>query len=684
MRFCTTLAALGVATIVAASTAGAQTQIFGSGAAGPNFFNPQGANAGVRVYNNCFVELPPSATQAEITEARLTLFRLANAPAVNIELFAVEMTFDGTAFNIGTQTSLGVVSLPEQGAAGNFTINAIPASPVTLTLETVSNPGLGGFWIAWNEVSGAVGTNQQGARTAGAPAIGASINGFGMFNFNGSGIFEAFFGFGAGVPARFMVDVFGSVVGGSSCVGPTPNYFEPEPCGDDFNGGCNSPPFTPVDIISPNQIIAGTFWADADTRDTDWYEFTTTEPTNLTVEIYSDGPGAAILVDAICPPTVIAVTGFGCPGVLTFDCLPAGTYRIVALMTVFNGFPCGSGDVNEYTLVVSNEPAECDPICGAGQDCCEVSETPGCSDEICCDLVCSVDSFCCLIAWDFLCTQLAADFCGLPCPGICELSGNDCCAAATTPGCSDPTCCEFICLLDPFCCDTAWDQLCADQALEFCETCTPPECPFTCTGTAEGEPCGEDTNGGCNSVFPVFGVVNCNETICGTAWASGGTRDTDWYVLDLADETEITVTITSQLPMVIGIVNTTDCATATELNPFAAGDFCGTATFTVTLPAGTHWVFAAPAVFNGFPCGSGNNDYALTVSCASGPVCTENPDQSGDGCVSGADIAIVLGNWNPTTPGTPGSPGDVNCDGLVSGADIAVILGAWLTGPNCP
>ncbi|MBX3354676.1 MAG: hypothetical protein KF724_03140 [Phycisphaeraceae bacterium] len=64
--------------------------------------------------------------------------------------------------------------------------------------------------------------------------------------------------------------------------------------------------------------------------------------------------------------------------------------------------------------------------------------------------------------------------------------------------------------------------------------------------------------------------------------------------------------------------------------------------------------------------------------------CVETPDQSGNGCVDGADIAIVLGNWSPTTPGVPGAPGDVNCDGFVSGADIAVILGAWLTGPNCP
>lgn len=52
-------------------------------------------------------------------------------------------------------------------------------------------------------------------------------------------------------------------------------------------------------------------------------------------------------------------------------------------------------------------------------------------------------------------------------------------------------------------------------------------------------------------------------------------------------------------------------------------------------------------------------------------------DLSGDGSVSGADIAIVLGSWGPCD----GCAADLNNDGVVNGADIAIILGAW--GP-CP
>jgi hypothetical protein len=59
------------------------------------------------------------------------------------------------------------------------------------------------------------------------------------------------------------------------------------------------------------------------------------------------------------------------------------------------------------------------------------------------------------------------------------------------------------------------------------------ECVVECPPDAsdEGEPCGDDTNGGCNSTPPVFTTIGCEETICGLAWADGGTRDTDWYEL---------------------------------------------------------------------------------------------------------------------------------------------------------
>jgi len=689
MKCCTTMfaaaAVVATATLATAVHAGVNDpQVFGAAAQTGLRFNP---GPTVITYNNCFVNLPPAATSLKLDQVVVGFRRLANAPAVNVQVFATAMTFNGAAFNIGTQTSLGVVTLPANGAAAVTEMLTFSDLTTTLALELVSNPGLGGFWIAFQTQGPNAADTLNGFRVATAPAIGASINGFGLFNNAGSGIFEAFFGFAPpnNTTNRFFVDVWGSFPGGTQCVGPAPTQAEGEPCGEDLNGGCNMafPVYSP---IASGNVVAGNYWAAGGTRDTDWYEFTLFEDSNITVDLYSDGPGLALLADGICPATVLNVSGFGCPSSFEQLCLPAGTYRIVVVMSVFEGFPCGTGVVNDYTLVFNAAAAKCAPVCGTGDDCCLPQETPGCADAGCCEIVCSFDSFCCVVAWDAACVQMAIDFCGLDCPTVCETSLNDCCLASVdaSAGCSDPECCETVCAADPFCCDTEWDQLCADQAVELCAACTPTPCPpIPCNGTDEGEPCGEDLNGGCNMAFPQFGSISCGETICGTAWAAGGTRDTDWYVLELAEETEIEFAMESQLPMIFGIVDTTDCATATAINPFATTELCGSGTLTVTLAAGTHWVFAASTSFNGFPCDAdGFSAYVLTANCAGG--CVVNPDQSGDGCVNGADISVVLGSWSPIIKVPVGSAGDANCDGFVGGADISVILGAWLTGPTCP
>ena len=38
-------------------------------------------------------------------------------------------------------------------------------------------------------------------------------------------------------------------------------------------------------------------------------------------------------------------------------------------------------------------------------------------------------------------------------------------------GCDDATCETTICAADSFCCDTQWDQICADAALIDCAVC---------------------------------------------------------------------------------------------------------------------------------------------------------------------------------------------------------------------
>ncbi|MBL9148560.1 MAG: hypothetical protein JNM94_07690 [Phycisphaerae bacterium] len=53
----------------------------------------------------------------------------------------------------------------------------------------------------------------------------------------------------------------------------------------------------------------------------------------------------------------------------------------------------------------------------------------------------------------------------------------------------------------------------------------------------------------------------------------------------------------------------------------------------------------------------------------SGP-CAADLDNSGG--VNGADLGILLGDWN-----TDSLTSDLNCDGIVAGADLGILLGAW-------
>ncbi len=60
---------------------------------------------------------------------------------------------------------------------------------------------------------------------------------------------------------------------------------------------------------------------------------------------------------------------------------------------------------------------------------------------------------------------------------------SDCCFASGVPGCDDPTCQATVCAADPFCCDTSWDSICADEAVLHC----PQLCGFN-SGLVECEP----------------------------------------------------------------------------------------------------------------------------------------------------------------------------------------------------
>lgn len=185
--------------------------------------------------------------------------------------------------------------------------------------------------------------------------------------------------------------------------------------------------------------------------------------------------------------------GAGCAGDINND----GIVDTQDLGLLLGDFGCES--------TVDPDPACGDPDTG---DCCEANGTPFCNDAACCEAICAVDPFCCETNWDQLCADQAIADCG-----ICDVTPvTDCCEPNGTPGCNDPACESLICAADPFCCDTEWDQICADAAITNCKVCdgTPPPPPSDCC-SANGTPGCDDPD--CQTL-----ICNADPFCCDTEW----------------------------------------------------------------------------------------------------------------------------------------------------------------------
>ncbi|MCK4342036.1 MAG: hypothetical protein KAY37_09975 [Phycisphaerae bacterium] len=155
-----------------------------------------------------------------------------------------------------------------------------------------------------------------------------------------------------------------------------------------------------------------------------------------------------------------------------------------------------------------------------------------------------------------------------------------------------------------------------------CEDCCVLECPPE--AQLEAEPCGEDTNGGCDMPTPAFETIECDDVVCGTLWATGGDQDDDWYQLDLTDSRVLTVTLNAESPAIVGVWAQNEwgqpgCDNLTgDLAWSDATTPCLEASVTtLCLPPGTYYIYVAADADEGYPCHSlsRGNDYVLTVTC---------------------------------------------------------------------
>lgn len=149
-----------------------------------------------------------------------------------------------------------------------------------------------------------------------------------------------------------------------------------------------------------------------------------------------------------------------------------------------------------------------------------------------------------------------------------------------------------------------WEPTGFDFTIELNDPCL-VECPVG--ALAEGELCGEDLNSGCNVAVPVYTPISIGDVYCGSAWANGGSRDTDWYELTIDTPKTLTWTVTGEFPVLAFIIDgNADCAGLTILSQ-ATAMACETAVATATVAPGKYWLWVGNQLFVGNPCGNYNN-----------------------------------------------------------------------------
>ncbi len=169
---------------------------------------------------------------------------------------------------------------------------------------------------------------------------------------NGTTLWLRVYDYYSGVPTGtdFTICVFNPCA-----VTPPVGYVaETETCGTDANGGCNM--VTPsYQDITCGQSVLGTFWADTNIRDTDWYRFTITTATTVTWTASGEMPFGIALVDIsnCATPTILTnsgnlTTGSGCTTVFVSLALNPGTYAAFVAPNDFNYYVCSGGLYNQY------------------------------------------------------------------------------------------------------------------------------------------------------------------------------------------------------------------------------------------------------------------------------------------------------------------------------------------------
>ncbi|MBK9356365.1 MAG: fibronectin type III domain-containing protein [Bacteroidales bacterium] len=179
---------------------------------------------------------------------------------------------------------------------------------------------------------------------------------------------------------------------------------------------------------------------------------------------------------------------------------------------------------------------------------------------------------------------------------------------------------------------------------------------ITCPGGAitELEVCGDSTNNACNNVLPVNQTSEpllAGQTVCGTSFFDGSSRDTDWFSFTLDGPKNVTLSGIADFDLQLLLVSSPCPATVIAAGTSLSGV---TASVTYQLAAGNYYAWVGPQFTGSFVCGVANNYYAtLTVTNISA-YCTPAPTS-----VDGLGITnVTYSTVNNTTGAETGNYGD--------------------------
>ena len=417
-----------------------------------------------------------------------------------------------------------------------------------------------------------------------------------------------------------------AAIAAQTCVGlcqpecPSGSITETEACGQNRNDPCFFPsPQLLLQSIGCGQVACGSISAvegpNGLVKDVDVWRFTATDPNgdglaSVQLTLSSGFQGFAALLPATgCQPLASAPVFVDTQLCLELAspsvCVPPGEYYIVVAAGVWPNIAntlieCGFSD--GYVLRAFCNDLLCQPPCSpAGLSCFEPHKSPGCNDVACCESICAVDPFCCESNWDGGCAQAAIETCA-------EIPANDECAGALS--------------------------------------IVPGATPFVTFGASDGQ------------LAP--------NSSCIEGGGSPSTRDV-WF---------------AYTPTVEGLASATTCGQPITFDSAIEvyGGSCGALTLVTCdgnagcLPLGAAQAFWQAQCGETYliRVGGGLGSGTLTLTQAAGAACPDCPaDLDGDTTVGPSDLAVLLGAW-----GQPGAA-DLDGSGTVGSPDLAILLGAW-------